>query len=182
MNNTFDNNIGIGLNAGSTGNFSPTISIGNDCACTWANQMQLGNSLMNVYTQNAINTRSDARDKIDIRDTLLGLEFINKLRPVDYKWNCRDDYKQIGKNNDGSLIKKRYHHGLIAQEVQSTIKEIGIDFGGFQDHAINGGNDVLTIGYSEMIGPLIKAIQELTIQNQKINDRIYQLQINNNLI
>jgi hypothetical protein len=38
---------------------------------------------------------------------------------------------------------------------------MGVDFGGYQDHKINGGEDVLSIGYDEMIAPLVKAIQEL---------------------
>jgi hypothetical protein len=64
---------------------------------------------------------------------------------------------------DGSKMRKRYHHGLIAQEVQAVIASTGIDFGGFQDHARNGtGMDVLSIGYEELIAPLIKAVQQLT--------------------
>ena len=59
--------------------------------------------------------------------------------------------------HDGTHTRNRYHHGLIAQEVQ----DLGIDFGGFQDHKINGGQDVLSIGYDELIAPMIKAIQEL---------------------
>ena len=39
--------------------------------------------------------------------------------------------------------------------------DAGIDFGGFQDHSTNGGDDVLSIGYEELIAPMIKAIQEL---------------------
>lgn len=42
------------------------------------------------------------------------------------------------------------------------LSEQGIDFGGYQDHSINGGDDVLSIGYEELISPLIKAVQELT--------------------
>ncbi len=38
---------------------------------------------------------------------------------------------------------------------------MGVDFGGYQDHSVKGGDDVLSIGYEEMIAPLIKAIQEL---------------------
>ena len=36
-----------------------------------------------------------------------------------------------------------------------------MDFGGYQDHSIKGGDAVLTIGYEELVAPLIKAIQEL---------------------
>jgi hypothetical protein len=65
-------------------------------------------------------------------------------------------------NKDGSKVGKRFHHGLIAQEVEALITETGIDFGGFQNHSLNGGSDVLSIGYDELIAPLIKAVQELS--------------------
>ena len=39
--------------------------------------------------------------------------------------------------------------------------DLGVDFGGYQDHSINGGQDVMSIGYGELIAPMIKAIQEL---------------------
>ena len=44
--------------------------------------------------------------------------------------------------------------------------ELNIDFGGYQDHKVNGGADRLTIGYIELIAPMIKAIQQL---NEKVN-------------
>ena len=131
--------------------------------------------------------KGDIRDKLDVRDTILGLDFINKLRPVDFKWNYRENYKNIESDNNNSIIKeiendgsktrKRYHHGLIAQDIQNIIAETGIDFGGFQDHTINNGQDVLSIGYSELIAPLIKSIQELTISYRELNNKILKLNI-----
>nr|WP_285864323.1 tail fiber domain-containing protein [Lederbergia lenta] len=110
------------------------------------------------------------RDKVDIRDTVLGLDFIKKLRPVDFKWDYRDDYIEVDPDDgtvtklpkDGSKKGSRYHHGLIAQEVKALIDATGTDFGGFQDHQVNGGEDLYTIGYEELIGPLVKAVQELS--------------------
>jgi len=142
-----------------------------------------------------VQDRSDARDKADVRPTVLGLDFINSLRPVDFKWDMRDDYRtappqppepeasdeekkahraalvkwsednQLSKlNPDGSKKRNRYHHGLIAQEVKAAIASSGIDFGGLQDHSINGGQDVMSIGYEELIAPLIKAVQQLSAE------------------
>ena len=68
--------------------------------------------------------------------------------------------------HDGTHTRTRYHHGVIAQEVAEVIAESGIDFGGYQDHKVSGGEDVLSIGYDELIGPLIKALQEV---NQKFD-------------
>ncbi len=37
---------------------------------------------------------------------------------------------------------------------------------------MKGGNDVITIGYDELIAPLIKAVQELTAQNKELKERL----------
>ena len=113
------------------------------------------------------------------------------LRPVDYRWNYREDYKEILKTtsedgiisieiieheNNGSKKRNRFHHGLIAQEVKTTLDAIGIDFGGYQDHSISGGDDVKSIGYNELIAPLIKAIQELSVKNAALESRLAALE------
>ena len=81
---------------------------------------------------------------------------------MDYKWDYRDDYD--GAERDGSKKRSRYHHGVIAQQVEQVTKETGIDFGGLQDHKVNGGSDVYSVGYEEFIAPLIKAVQELSAE------------------
>ena len=149
-----------------------------------ANQVQLGDSSTSVYCYGAVQNRSDSRDKNDIRDTTLGLEFIEQLRPVDFKWDRREDYvesivnpetqelTEIQLPKDGSKKRNRYHHGLIAQEVKIAMDRMGVDFGGFQSHTVNGGSDRLTLGYEEFIAPMIKAIQEL---NEKVKNLELQI-------
>lgn len=187
--NTF---LGVGAGMANIGH-SHSTAIGCFAQITGANQVQMGGSATTTYVYGTVQNRSDARDKADVRDTVLGLGFINSLRPVDYKLDMRDDYKPEAPDrskfaeteegvdefnaaieawlvsakldnliHDGSKKRGRYHHGLIAQEVQALIAETGVDFGGFQDHKLAGGNDVLSIGYDEIIGPLIKAVQELS--------------------
>src|SRR5688572_24855544 len=85
------------------------------------NQVQLGNSATTTYAYGAVQDRSDARDKADVRDTVLGLEFILKLRAVDFRWDYREDYDW--REKDGSKKRTRFHHGLIAQEVKATLDE-----------------------------------------------------------
>jgi len=173
----------LGKNSGSTVNNTNCTALGNTSTITGDNQVQLGNASTTTYVYGTVQNRSDLRDKADVQDTVLGLDFISKLRPVDYKWDMREDYKdefpiqgelsdedfkiemdlwlENGKlsnlKQDGSKKRNRFHHGFIAQEV----RDLGIEFGGFQDHAKNGGEDVLSIGYDEFIAPMIKAIQEL---------------------
>jgi hypothetical protein len=152
--------------------------LGYQTEVTGSNQVQLGNSATTTYAYGAVQNRSDANDKADVRPTVLGLDFINALRPVDFKWDMRDDYfdiveeevdgklvlKKVPVAKDGSRKRNRFHHGLIAQEVKMACDAIGVDFGGYQDHSINGGKVVLSLGYEELIAPLIKAVQQLSAE------------------
>ena len=153
------------LNATGMDGFTNITGIGQNSSVTGSNQLQLGNSSTDVYAFNAVQTRSDERDKKDIKDSDLGLEFINKLRPVKYKWNLRD----------GSMKGKRYHYGLSAQELEKVTKDLNIDFGGLQHHEVNGGHDVYSVGYTELISPMIKAIQELTNEINELKSEIKEL-------
>lgn len=177
---TGDSNMAIGdlalaydVNGKPLTSVTDSVGVGKQTRVSGNKQVQLGRSGTTTYAYGAVQDRSDKRDKADIRDTKLGLDFIKQLRPVDFKWDYREDYSEIKEDGtivrhekDGSKKRNRYHHGLIAQEVQEVIKETGIDFGGFQDHKVSGGDDVFSIGYQELIAPLIKSVQEL---NQKID-------------
>lgn len=177
-NKNVTNMTALGYNAlNSTANegFTNITGVGQNSTVTGSNQLQLGNSTTNPYAFNALQLRSDERDKMDIEDTQLGLDFINKLRPVQYRQNFREsyiDYDEEGNaiqiENDGSRAGQRKHQGLIAQEVKDVIDELGVDFAGFQDHSVNGGQDVLSIGYEELIAPLIKSVQQLTERVQEL--------------
>jgi hypothetical protein len=210
--NTIGNlNSALGESALSTNvNYNNTTGIGYNSQVSGSNQIRIGDTNITSVTCQT-NAWSDQRDKADIRDTVLGLDFIKELRPVDFKWDYREDYrpeapKLVAKpldlkedasaeekakyaqelaeynafvvaNNkwiedskwanlvhDGTHKRTRFHHGLIAQEVKAVIEKTGVDFGGFQDHTIKGGDAVMTIGYTELIGPLIKAVQELSAE------------------
>jgi trimeric autotransporter adhesin len=134
--------------------------LGYQTAVTGSNQVQLGDSNTTTYAYGAVQARSDARDKADVSNTKLGLAFILSLRPVEFRWDYREDYPN--RISDGSKKRSRLHQGLIAQEVQDVVDASGLDFAGLQHHQIAGGEDVYSIGYSELITPLIKALQELT--------------------
>ena len=168
-------------------------ALGVNATVTGLNQIQLGDSGDTTYAYGAVQDRSDERDKADIEDIHLGLDFIDALTPRSYKFDYREDYREHttemqevitqdeGGNNvityeevlvpdtrelgeithDGTHKRGRLHCGLVAQEVKQVMDDLGVDFGGYQDHSINGGQDVLSIGYGELIAPMIKAIQEL---------------------
>lgn len=174
--------VALGDSAFTGSNYGYAMCLGQSSQVTGGNQNQIGGSGTTTYAYGAVQDRSDARDKTDIQDTDLGLNFVMALRPVKFKWDMRDDYRPkppapdaseaeweayrqaadlSNITHDGTHTRNRYHQGLIAQEVKATMDAMGVDFGGYQDHSIKGGQDVQSIGYNEMIAPLIKAIQEL---------------------
>ena len=170
------NNTSIGADATNL-NFSNSTAIGYQANVSANNQVQLGNFSTTTYAYGSIQNRSDARDKTDVRNTKLGLDFILSLRPVDYKYNYRDSYRVINPDgsenyllNDGSKTHKEYNHGFIAQEVKKIMEEKSLEFGGLNDLNKIGGKDMLYIGYTEFIAPLVKAIQEQNniIEAQKL--------------
>jgi hypothetical protein len=100
-----------------------------------------------VYATNGTIQTSEQSKKENITDTDLGLEFINTLHPVMYRW--------IGKN--------RTHYGLIAQEVSESLNTLGkttTDFGGITTGSMMG------LRYNQLLSPMIKAIQELSREVQ----------------
>tara|TARA_R100000773_G_scaffold44557_1_gene46192 strand:+ start:1451 stop:3400 length:1950 start_codon:yes stop_codon:yes gene_type:complete len=101
-----------------------------------------------VYASNGSINTSDKNEKNTIIDSDLGLNFINKLKAVSYKWNDEE-------------LGKKTHYGLIAQDIEQTIKEIGkdVDNIGMIDKPEKGA---MGLNYNELIAPLVKAIQELS--------------------
>ena len=99
---------------------------------------------------------SDAREKINIKDNNLGLDFINDLRSVSFEW---------AKPDKTGLV----HRGIIAQEVIEVLKKHGID--DLQQYAgISKGGQIYGARYEEFVAPLIKAIQELSDKVKKLED------------
>lgn len=108
-----------------------------------------------IYATNGTVQTSDRRLKSAIADSDLGLEFIETLRPVSFR------------RNGGA----RRHYGLIAQEVEAALA--GRDFAGLIRDKTSGRYG---LRYDELIGPLIKAVQELSQQVITLTQRIAELE------
>lgn len=138
-----------------------------------------------VWAANGTIQTSDSRTKTEIADSVLGLAFINALRPVSYKMIeggkkviRQRYYDAAGVEFDvgaevpadatpGEIITEsipgiRTHFGLLSQEVKAAIDAAGIDFGGWILTDTADPNSQQALRYDEFISPLIKAIQELT--------------------
>ena len=93
---------------------------------------------------------SDARDKANIQDLTLGLDFIAALKPRKFEWNLRHTDADQGKQAAG----------FIAQEVLETIETFDASYTNLVD--TNDPNQY-TFAQSNMIPVLVNAVQELTI-------------------
>ena len=76
----------------------------------------------------------------------------------------------------GSKTQKEFKHGFIAQEVKKIMEEKKLEFGGLNDLNKTGGKDILYIGYTEFIAPMVKAIQEQNIIIEAQKSRIETLE------
>ncbi|WP_242499276.1 tail fiber domain-containing protein [Flavobacterium sp. 140616W15] len=79
-------NTAIGYNSGTASdNLTNTTTIGNGARVSSSNTIQLGNAaITTIAGQVPFTTTSDRRLKEDIKTIPLGLDFVNKLHPVEY--------------------------------------------------------------------------------------------------
>lgn len=124
----------------------------------------------NMYIQTSTIVTSDQNLKNSISNSDLGLDFINSLNPVSYKYNIGGiDYitNEDGSHTEVEVPGQRTHYGLIAQEVKQALDEAGVeDFGGW----IQQEDNTQALRYEEFISPLIKAIQELTARVKALEE------------
>jgi hypothetical protein len=124
-----------------------------------------------VYATNGTVQTSDKNLKTSITSTDLGLDFINKLNPVSYKWKIGgyditeatyDDKEEKTKRIETPVSGKRKHYGLIAQEVKEVLGNN--DFGGWVKEDLEDDDSLESLRYDQFVAPLIKAVQELSAQ------------------
>lgn len=135
-----------------------------------------------IYSASGVIQTSDERTKTDIEDAKLGLDFINHLRPVSYRYKVGSK-QVIEADENGNPTKideeegKRTHWGLIAQEVKQVVDEAGVDFGGWLLEDKDDPDSQQSLRYDQFIAPLIKAVQELSLECQKIKPLQEELDI-----
>ena len=121
---------------------------------------------------------SDAQFKKDIQEDVVGLNFINTLRPVTYKVD-REKLKSWWQENYPNypieILDQMYdttefrYSGFIAQEVETAAQNAGYEFSGVD--APKNEKDYYGLRYGTFTVPLIKAVQEITQQNQNLEER-----------
>lgn len=107
-----------------------------------------------IYAKNPTINTSDAKHKKLIKDCDLGLDFILTLRPVSFQWRVESQGER--------------HYGFLGHEVLTALK--GRSFAGVVDSEAGVG-----IRYTELISPLVKAVQEQQKQIEAMKVEIRRL-------
>jgi hypothetical protein len=158
----------------SAGDLTNATVIGYSAIVTGSNRMMFGNiAVTGLYSMGAgLFAASDARFKNNVEETVPGLSFITKLRPVTYHYDLDKMAKYLNTPDDlrlkeaEALKSKILYSGFIAQEVEKAASDIGYDFSGLSKP--KNEKDYYAIDYAELTVPLVKAVQE---QQQMIKEQ-----------
>lgn len=173
-NTTGYQNTFVGASTGaSANNYQNCTAIGYGATVSGTNKIILGNtSVTHIQGYVDFTTASDGRFKTNIQENVKGLAFINKLRPITYQMNTQqldefliqdlhDSVKTLHQlTMDFAPSTAMIRSGFIAQEVDSVANLCG-----FQSsivHTPENNTDPYGISYSELVVPLVKAVQELS--------------------
>lgn len=180
---TADDAVGIGhqvnvdglhavvLGAASVATAENSIAIGYQASANIANSTVIGNSAT-TSIGGVVNwtATSDGRYKTNVLENVVGLDFINRLRPVTYQydtqklhqWNASNTYSLQTALATKSQIR---YSGFLAQEVETAAQSINYDFSGVDRPQHENG--IYGLRYAEFVVPLVKAAQELIDQLDK---------------
>lgn len=153
-----------------------TTVIGFGVMATGSNRMRFGNEWVNSIAGNVDwTTTSDKRVKTNIKENVPGLRFINLLKPVTYNLDPEKEKALLGnKRNldikDKGAITKMIFSGFLAQDVDEAAQSIGYDFSG-----VDKSENLMGLRYGQFVVPLVKAVQELSNQNDAMKSEIRSL-------
>ncbi len=112
----------------------------------------------NIYLVNSPTVSSDENLKEDIQTLNLGLDIINKIEPIKYKYNKK---KKIRNNDTNEIIREEQvedncvRYGFSAQELKRVLPKNN-------NVVVENEDGTLSIRPMELIGIMWKAIQELS--------------------
>jgi hypothetical protein len=137
----------------------------NNASSTGSNRITLGNSQITNLRCNdtSISSLSDERDKTNIQDTTLGLDFIKDVRPVDFTWDRRDG--TMGSMKDVGFIAQELWDTELKHSSTHRTRIVQFDT-----------TDRLEAAPNRMFPILVKAVQELATKNEELETRLAALE------
>ena len=125
-----------------------------------------------AFGATSITAPSDERYKENIEDSTAGLSFINDLRPVTFQWkkekDIPSDHRAYVEDSENRVINDYTNHGFIAQEVKTVIDNHSEIKDGFDMWAEDPIDKRQRLGPTSLIPMLVKAIQELSAEVEKL--------------
>ncbi|MBN1782162.1 tail fiber domain-containing protein [bacterium] len=161
-NQTGYQNTAVGYGTDMGDNLHNSTAIGNGAFVNVSDKVVIGNSSVTTIGGYADwSNYSDRRYKenIEYRDDL-GLEFIMKLKTVSFNYTEDEN--------------KRRRDGLIAQDVETALDELGTAFSGLI--ADKDDQRTLNLAYDTFVIPLINAVKEQQAQIESLQHEIEKLQ------
>jgi hypothetical protein len=139
---------------------------------TASNEINLGDANIRAIRSavTSITSLSDARDKKNIQDLNLGLNFIQTLKPRSFQWDKREWYPS--NSSDGSKIAKTATAGFIAQELDASQQKFNADW---LNLVYKSNPEKMEANYGNLIPIIVKAIQDLSEENKALKIEIEKL-------
>lgn len=184
-------NTAIGYDAGSVvATLTNTTAVGNGARPLQSNQVWLGNtSVTSIRAAAGFVIMSDGRFKKDLNENVPGLEFINLLKPVTYTYDVHGIDKRMRGNTSkrkeeteaqsrtANDIEERainekekiVYTGFVAQQVEKAAAQIKYDFSGV--YKPQNESDIYGLNYADFVVPLVKAVQQLSKQNDSLQEQ-----------
>ncbi len=140
------------------------------------NHVRIGDEAVNsIGGQVDWTSFSDERIKTDVKENVPGLSFIKLLKPVTYHFSLAKENELLGKKDTIEWktkhdIEKINFTGLLAQQVDKAAQQINYDFSG-----VDKSKTVWGLRYAAFTVPLIKAVQELSKENDSLRSEIEDL-------
>lgn len=164
-------NTALGYDAGTNVTTGTNLTlIGNNSepsSGTTQNQVTLGNNSVTSLRCNVqtITSLSDARDKKNVMELSLGLDFIMHLKPRQFNWDRREWYDN--NSADGSKMETDPTAGFIAQELDSIQNEFNADW---LKLVLKDNPEKWEATYGNLLPVIVKALQELKIENDRLKE------------
>ncbi len=172
-NTTGNYNTAVGYNAGSTVTTGLNLTLigidANPTSGTANDQVTLGNGFVSSLRCNVqtITSLSDMRDKKNIKELTLGLDFITKLKPRQFNWDKREWYD----NNvsDGRKMKEAPTAGFIAQELDDAQTTQNAEW---LNLVLKDNPEKWEATPGNLLPIMVKAIQELKTENDELKGKL----------
>ncbi len=153
---------------------------------TVSNQITLGNNQITSLRCNVttITSLSDARDKKNIKDLSLGLDFIAKLKPRQFNWDKREWYDD--NISDGSKVQESPTAGFIAQELDEAQTTANTEW---LNLVLKDNPEKWEATPGNLLPIMVKAIQELNskcedleTENDELKDKLAKFEQMQNML